>query len=221
MNVKHNTSPDIAAFAAAISTKIEFAQVQILRIPGGFELRHAADAQLTEDALKIVAPADLRRLTQFAGNGAFRPLKSAPNLRAGWRTIVPGEEALERALAHLYPGAVADWFALRNGDGIGGSPKITTYREFSERQTGMYRITTKLDDAAVEGVIRSCCGKDFCLKRRLWTVNGSSPPPDALEEKSLIPCLEPCAILLESARKTARLELDAARPPVALPEISE
>ena len=30
--------------------------------------------------------------------------------------------------------------------------------------------------------------------------------PDAAEEKSLIPCLEPCAILLEFARKALRLE---------------
>jgi hypothetical protein len=42
------------------------------------------------------------------------------------------------------------------------------------------------------------------LKRRLWTVNGLAS--DAAEEKSLIPCLEPCALLLELARKAMRIE---------------
>jgi hypothetical protein len=97
----------------------------------------------------------------------------------------------------LYPGAVADWFATQ-----AAQPPVTSYREFTSRQTGMYRITTHLDDAAVAAVIHACCHKDFCLKRRLWTVEGAAP--DAADAKSLIPCLEPCAILLEAARKAAR-----------------
>jgi hypothetical protein len=42
------------------------------------------------------------------------------------------------------------------------------------------------------------------LKQRLWTVEGL--PPDAATEKSLLPCLEPCAVLLEFARAAVRLE---------------
>ena len=53
-------------------------------------------------------------------------------------------------------------------------------------------------------MIRAGCHGKFCLKQRLWTVNGL--PPDSSEEKSLIPCLEPCALLLEFARKAMRLE---------------
>jgi hypothetical protein len=112
----------------------------------------------------------------------------------------------------LYPGAVADWFAARQPD-----PPITHYREFTARQTGMYRITTKLDNEQVAQVARACCHQRFCLKQRLWTVDGL--PPDGAPEKSLIPCLEPCAILLEFARTVARWEQNEPfRPPKSAEE---
>jgi hypothetical protein len=53
-------------------------------------------------------------------------------------------------------------------------------------------------------VIRATCDARFCLKRRLWSVGDL--PPDAEAEKSRIPCLEPCAILLDFARKAMRSE---------------
>src|SRR4029077_3431652 len=99
----------------------------------------------------------------------------------------------------LYPGVLADWYAARDA-----SPPITNYREFTNRQSGMYRITTKLNDAQVSEVIEAVCDKKCCLKRRLWTVAGLEL--GSATQKSLIPCLEPCAILLEAARKAMRLE---------------
>jgi hypothetical protein len=42
-------------------------------------------------------------------------------------------------------------------------------------------------------------------------------PPDAASEKSLIPCLEPCAILLEFARKALRLEQENEAPQATSP----
>jgi hypothetical protein len=47
----------------------------------------------------------------------------------------------------------------------------------------------------------------------LWTTGGLEP--DAAEEKSLIPCLEPCALLLEFARKALRLEQENEAPPAS------
>jgi hypothetical protein len=150
-------------------------------------------------------------MAQFTSAGAFRPLKSAPNLRRGWRVAAADETELELALSHLYPGAVADWFAARLDP-----PPATSYRQFTERQTGMYRITTMLSDSIAGAAIRACCHADFCLKRRLWSVQGLAP--DAPEQKSVIPCLEPCAILLEFARKVARLEQEEKGPPMPPPQ---
>jgi hypothetical protein len=68
----------------------------------------------------------------------------------------------------------------------------------------MYRIAAMLSDRQAAQVIRAACGARLCLKRRRWTVNGL--PADAVEAKSTIPCLEPCAVLLEFARKARRIE---------------
>jgi hypothetical protein len=217
VSVRENITPALQAFAATTSSQIDFGQLQIRRLAGGFELRHVADREREGAGLELVAQAELRRLAQFTAGGAFRPLKSAPNLRAGWRAIVPDEPALGLALDHLYPGAVADWFAVESIGGATQTPKITSYREFANRQTGMYRITSLLDDASAVTMVRACCHRDFCLKRRLWTINGFLPAPDSVSEKSLIPCLEPCAILLEFARKIARLEQEEKSRPAAAP----
>jgi hypothetical protein len=80
----------------------------------------------------------------------------------------------------------------------------------------MYRSTTMLDDGQAAQVARACCHRRFCLKQRLWTVEGL--PPDSAAEKSLIPCLEPCAILLEFARTVVRWEQNE---PFRAPESAE
>lgn len=205
------TNPALTAFAAEIGTSLVFGQVHIQRLPAGFELRHTADAGRASTDLRPVKDHEIRALAQFTASGAFRPLKSAPTLADGWRITARDIPALGIALNHLYPGAVADWHAAR-----ADTPPLTSYRQFTSRQTGMYRITTFLDDATAGAMIRACCHPDSCLKRRLWTVEGLSADPTAA--KSLVPCLEPCAILLEFARKIARLEQQEAPPASAPPE---
>ena len=81
---------------------------------------------------------------------------------------------------------------------------ITSYRHLRRARPVCIGITTKLNDAVAGAAIRACCHRGFFLKRRLWSVEGLEP--DAAGQKSIIPCLEPCAILLEFARKMARLE---------------
>jgi hypothetical protein len=202
-------NPDMRAFLAAFDTDIMFGQVAVRRVEGGFELRHESDRGAAAVNLTTLNVTEVRAWAQSAAGGAFRPLKSAPNLRAGWRAVAADGAALELLLHYVYPGALPDWFAAQ-----GAHPPLTSYRQFTARQSGMYRITTMLDDAIAGAAIRACCHVDFCLKRRLWSVEGLEP--DAAGGKSLIPCLEPCALLLEFARKVARLEQNAA-PPSAEP----
>ena len=68
----------------------------------------------------------------------------------------------------------------------------------------MYRLTQMSTDAQAAHMVTAGCHKNFCLKRRLWTV--ASLAPDRAEDKSCLPCLEPCAVLLEFARKAMRIE---------------
>ena len=190
-------NPLLNGFVARIGNELVLAQVLIRRDGQGFELRHMEDRQKPRSAFRSVPLNDARALAQFTADGAFRPLRSAPDLQKGWRLGVRDEVELETALNQIYPGAIADGFAARLPN-----PPVTNYREFTARQTGIYEVTATLGDRQAAQVIRSCCASKRCLKQRLWTAEGLAP--DAAEEKSLIPCLEPCALLLESARRFAR-----------------
>lgn len=199
------------AFVAQLGAERVFAQVLLRREGAGFTLRHVEDACVAEEALRLMPGEGLHDWAQTTEAGAFRPLKSAPNLRRGWHARVGDAAGLGTALDRLYPGALADWFAARAPE-----PPVTNYREFTARQTGMYRITTFPDDARAGQIARACCDRRFCLKRRLWSVPGLAA--DAEAEKSLIPCLEPCAVLLEFARKVVRWEQEGELPAVITPE---
>lgn len=202
-------NPARDAFITLIAPELVFAEVLLRQTPNGFEVRNVADRDVKP--LRIVSMAELRGIAQFTEQKAFRPLKSAPNLQRGWQFLAVNHTELNDALGHLYPGAVADWFAAQQSE-----PSITHYHEFTARQTGMYRITTLLDDGQVAQIAHACCHRRFCLKQRLWTVEGV--PPDGAMEKSLIPCLEPCAVLLEFARTVVRLEQNE---PFRVPESAE
>jgi hypothetical protein len=196
-------NPALHAFLAEIPPEKVFGQVLISPMSNGFELRHVQDRGVP--GLRRMSVEELRALAQATASGAFRPLKSAPNLQRGWVVEASSAADLGRALDHLYPGALPDWFAAR-----AEQPPVTHYREFTARQTGMYRITQMLSDAQAAEMIGTCCAARFCLKRRLWSV--ASLDPDVPQAKSDIPCLEPCAMLLEFARKAVRIEHSGAIP---------
>ena len=204
-------NPALAAFAAQLGAELVFAQVLIRRDGTSFAFRHIEDAGALAESLRTIAIEELRALTQTTEAGAFRPLKSAPNLRRGWFARATNITELGTALDRLYPGALSDWFAAR-----AAQPPVTSYREFTARQTGMYRITTFPDDPRAAQITRACCDARFCLKRRLWTV--PSLATDTAADKSLIPCLEPCALLLEFARKVVRWEQEGELPSTVSPE---
>ena len=191
-------NPALEAFTAHIKDRLILGQVLIRRVGSSYELRHVADQSGPDQDLRTLSIDQLREFAQFTAAGAFRPLHSAPNLRNGWRLAAGNDAILGSALDQLYPGAIPDWYAAQDT-----APPVTHYREFANRQSGMYRITALLEDAQVVQVIHAACPNHFCLKRRLWTVPGT--PIDAPSEKSMIPCLEPCALFLEFARKTVRV----------------
>lgn len=196
-------NPALKAFVSQIGNEILLAQVLIRRSNSEYELRHVEERDSPIERLRLVRLAEARSLAQFTAAGEFRPLKAAPTLAKGWRIEAANDADLELALSSLYPGALADWHAARSTN-----PPVTDYRAFAGRQSGMYRITVKLTDAQAAGVILRCCATAHCLKRRLWTVAGLEP--DGAGQKSLIPCLEPCAVFLELARKAVRTGQEAA-----------
>jgi hypothetical protein len=191
-------NPAIDAFVQEVAPEKIWAEVLIQLSGEEFILRHVRDRGVPTGELKQLTFSDLRKLSFLNAAGLFRPLRSSPDLQSGWVLSCSGATDLWRALQEIYPGSVADWFAVQNG----ASP--TEYRQFTNRQSGMYRITQLLSDAQAAWVTRAACSQRFCLKRRLWTVAGLDA--DAAVGKSEIPCLEPCAVLLELARKCTRIE---------------
>jgi hypothetical protein len=181
-------------------------QVLVCRRGQGYELRHIADRDASVQQLREASAEEVRTIAQFTEEGAFRPLKSAPTLRRGWRIATGSDAELAAALDRLYPGAIADLFAT-----LQHPPPATDYREFTNRQSGMYRITALLDESQAGAMVMKCCAAQFCLKRRFWDAGGFAP--EIIEQKSVIPCLEPCAILLEFARKVVRASQQQRLPP--------
>ncbi len=198
-------SPALKWFVEQIGDELLVAQVLLRRTGDGFELRHIADREVSPEKLTLQPPEAARGLAEAGQDGSFRPLKSSPNLRRGWVILAKSDLELETAVNGFYPGFIPDLFALR-----ASTPRIAHYREFTSRQTGMYRITAFLTDAEAFAMAGKCCSARYCLKQRLWTVEGF--PADQLEGKSVIPCLEPCAILLEYARKVVRTSQRANLP---------
>ncbi|MBM3846640.1 MAG: hypothetical protein FJ405_10205 [Verrucomicrobia bacterium] len=195
-------SPALEFFLASVpdTDGLGFAQAWISRAgcPGGFEVRHVLDRHEDTNALRPLNPAELRKLAHFDVNGAFRPLRSSPDLVQGWIYKASSPQALEEGIQELYPGAIADFYSAREGAGA-----AISYRDYCNRQTGMYRITAMLSDMDAARAAKACCASRFCLKRRLWTIPGL--PEDGAGEKSLVPCLEPCALMMEFARKAFRV----------------
>ena len=134
-------NPALIAFLGRMGEELLWAEVLIRRVKEGFELRHVADREVEKTRLNTVTSLELRELTKNNVRGQFRPLKAAPDLRAGWVVFCNRGEELEFALNLVYPNSVADWYFA----GL-DAPPVIDYRQFTGRQSGMYRITQRLTD---------------------------------------------------------------------------
>jgi len=141
-----------------------FGQILVTKREGaGFVLLHRDDASLdklqryqeTENAIEIAKYDD-------AGN--YRPLKTAPNLRHGWRLELATVDELRRALDYFYPSRLAVFAAWKRG-----YLKTTALRETLDRQSGMYRAAAKISDPQINDLVADFCRSDSgCLRTILW-----------------------------------------------------
>ena len=202
-------SPALSTLLQALNSDpgfLDFLEVRISRSVSGYRIQHLRDAAPSPVTLQRLELPDLRSWAQKQSNGNFRPLKSAPTLRSGWywTSSDPGE--LESAVDALYPGALVDWHA-----GQGSDPGIQHFRQFMRRQSGAYRRVIELSDDDAAAVGRASCAKEFCLRERRWTVEGL-PAETASAGKGMVPCLEPCPLLLEFARSVQMTQAEPTLP---------
>ena len=126
---------------SALTAPFYFGQVLVEKITTErFVLSHRDNE--AADQLKIFRSAeDAIEIAKHDDVGNYRPLKTAPNLRHGWRLELETLEDLRHALDYFYPGRLAV-FAAWKSDKL----KTTPLRETLDRQSGMYRVAAKIFD---------------------------------------------------------------------------
>ena len=182
---------------------------------GTFALTHRDDAG-RNDLATHHGPDSGIELARFDDAGKYRPLKTAPNFRHGWKLIVQSLPDLRLALDAFYPGRLAAFFAFEKKE-----LHTTSFRETLKRQSGMYRIAAQIDEEQADELIGNFCRSDGgCLRTILWTRDANQTPPSAKlpAEKfdprhdqtgavaPVIPllCQESCNLLVAEARRVVQ-----------------
>jgi sirohydrochlorin cobaltochelatase len=166
------------------------------------------DLQLTRD------PEVAIEIARFDDFGNYRPLKTAPNLRHGWRLELRDLGELRRALDYFYPARLSVFAAWKQN-----LLTITPLRETLNRQSGMYRVAARISDEQIDRVVGDFCRSDVgCVRTILWKRDaaGATPssnlplekydprtaPPDTIP----LVCQEGCNLLVNECRKVVKPE---------------
>ena len=138
-------------------------QILVQKVGTGFVLLHRDDAsfaklQKYQDAENAIT------IAKYDDAGNYRPLKTAPNLRHGWRLELATLKELRRALDYFYPSRLAVFAAWKNG-----YLETTVLRETLDRQSGMYRVAANISDPQINDLVADFCRSDSgCLRTILW-----------------------------------------------------
>jgi sirohydrochlorin cobaltochelatase len=184
---------------------------------GGFILCHRDDQangklrsfHKTEDAIEVA---------KFDDGGNYRPLKTAPNLAHGWRLEVLNLGELRQVLDYFYPGRLAMLAAWQDK-----RLATTPLRDTLDRQSGMYRVASKISDEQIDDLVGNFCrSSGGCLRTILWkrdttgSVASSKLPAEKFDRaydqtgngESAIPllCQEACGLLVAACRKVVKGE---------------
>jgi sirohydrochlorin cobaltochelatase len=147
-----------------LAAPFSFGQILVTkRESAGFVLSHRDDESLNK--LQTYRDAENAiEIAKYDDAGTYRPLKTAPNLRHGWRLELATVEELRRALDYFYPSRLAVFAAWKKG-----CLKTTVLRETLDRQSGMYRVAAKISDPQVNDLVADFCRSDSgCLRTILW-----------------------------------------------------
>lgn len=205
------------ALSGALVDPCRVGQVLIQKIGKGFVLCHRDDKTL--NGLEVFQDAeDAIEIAKFDDAGNYRALKTAPNLRHGWRLEIVDLAGLQRALEYFYPGRLA-MFAAWKEDRL----ETTPLRKTLNRQSGMYHVAAAISDEQIDDLVGGFCRSDGgCLRTILWKRDptGRAPstklPPEKYDpardqtarDKGTIPllCQEACNLLVGAARKVVKGE---------------
>lgn len=203
-----------------------FCLIGEIRVSGnsstGYELRHRKD-EVVEDLQHFTGPQAARALSFFTDSGEYRPLKTAPTLKRGWRLSLSSVAELREALDHFYPAMTGLWLSH-----LDGRLHPVPLRETLNRQTGMYAATKRLQDEEGQHLVAATCQSHTgCLKRKLWPFDAHTPllfvapgecSPDvrkpaenSLEKELPLLCHEACNLLVAACREVVKKRERAAQ----------
>ena len=178
---------------------------------GMFALTHRDDVA-RDDLTMEREPSAAVELARFDDAGSYRPLKTAPTLRHGWKLVLENLTQLRTALDLFYPGRLAAMLAFEKSELV-----PTSFRETLARQSGMYRVAAQIGDAEASELIGNFCRSDSgCIRTILWrrdqtgTLPSANLPPQKFDlrhdqtglDAPVIPllCQEACNLLVAAAR---------------------
>lgn len=184
-------------------------QIQIEQNAGGtFSLHHRDDASASS-AAPSPSPLEAREIAKYDEEGKFRPLKTAPTLKRGWRLDLRSLDEVRTALDHFYPAALGMLLTQEEGS-LRGVP----LREMLGRQTGMYRFTNTItDEQAMTMIATHCDSKTRCIRQIIWGLTADQPLTGAAAAKcdstgggDTLPllCMEACNHIVSAARAIAK-----------------
>jgi len=151
------------ALEADLGDHCHCGQILIRKTNDGFVLSHREDEARNDLQTRHNAEEALE-LAKYDDAGGYRPLKTAPNVRHGWRLTLKTLEELKRALDYFYPGRLAVFTAWKTGQ-----LRTTNLRDTLDRQSGMYRVAAKISDAQIDDLVADFCRSDGgCLRTILW-----------------------------------------------------
>jgi len=151
------------ALEAALSDRCCLGQILIQKTNDGFVLCHRAD-EARKDLQTSRNAEEAVEIAKYDDAGNYRPLKTAPNLRHGWRLTLKTLEELKRALDYFYPGRLAVFATWKTTQ-----LRTTNLRDTLDRQSGMYRVAAKISDAQIDDLVADFCRSDGgCLRTILW-----------------------------------------------------
>lgn len=185
-----------------------------LSLRGRFELCHWLDAG-HDDLPRFDGLAAADALARFDRAGNFRPLRSAPNLRRGWRLVLRDDlRELRAALDVFYPAMLGTLLSQGRGE-----LEAVPLRETLNRQSGMYAVTKRITNDAANGLVGRFCRSDGgCLKTILWPIEPGVPITSLPASKfdpafdqtgcggKVMPllCAEACNLLVAAARDVVK-----------------
>ena len=142
----------IVEILSGLGLPFSFGQILVQKSDrSAFVLSHRDDASL--DRLQTYHDVENAiEIAKYDDAGHYRPLKTAPDLRHGWRLELACIAELRRALDCFYPSRLAV-FAAWKSDCL----KTTALRETLDRQSGMYRVAAKVSDQQINDLVADFC----------------------------------------------------------------